>query len=129
MGGILMFHRLRRLPLDHPSDELIIIPRNTATTNIDRSFAIFTLKNVNNIREIKHGVVRQTANAILAFLLLPLNRILKKNPQKYRAKLYIHDKHTSTHCRAQTPDGRRRSGIFLPFAGRTNAMLNLTKKP
>ena len=76
-------------------------------------------------REIKHDVIRQTANASLPFKFFPSHRILKEIPQKIREKSHICDKTNfsfpRTNAKQQTAEVE-----LLPFAGKVNVMLNLS---
>ena len=88
-------------------------------------FAVNVMLNLSN-SEIKHAVKRQTANASLPFILPPFCRILKQMRQKNREKNHTFTTNTNllilrTNAKRQTAEVE-----FLPLAGKTNVMLNLS---
>ena len=78
-----------------------------------------------NSEVIKHGVIWETANVSLPFILLTFHRILKQISQKIREKKITLSRQTKPahfHAKRATAEVE-----FLPFAGKTNVMLNLSK--
>ena len=77
-------------------------------------------------REIKHHVQRQTANVCLQSIFFTFPPI--ESIRKIENNSHVHDKRETTHYSLWRRNGKRQTAKvgFLPFAGKTNVMLNLS---